>query len=74
MIRLYGEEYVGSFPGDESLSLTRYHSCELSQSYEALEWWKSVLWLSLRLKGIKGKISFFFSVLLYTYTFEWPSG
>ena len=44
------------------------HSCEFSLLYEALEGWKSVLWLSPQLKGVKGKVSFFsFLLTLMTY-------
>ena len=34
---------MGRCPGDEPLTLTIYHSCELPQLYKALERWKSVL-------------------------------
>ena len=36
------EDSVGSPPGDEPLTLTRYHSCELPQLYETLEGWRSI--------------------------------
>ena len=45
-------ECVGHRPGDEPLTLTKCHNCELPQLYESLEGWKSVC-------GIKGNISFF---------------
>ena len=49
---------------DEPLTLTRCHSCGLSQPYEALEEWKSVCGRAYGLKGIKGKIIFFFFLKL----------
>ena len=48
---------MGRSPGNEPLTLTRYHSCGLPQLYEALEGWKFV-WPSLQFKGIKGKFIF----------------
>ena len=42
MVRVCEEEYMGHSPGDEPLTLTRYHSCGLQQLYEALEGWKSI--------------------------------
>ena len=58
-------ECLGRSPGDESLTMTRCHSCGLPQLYETLERWKS-LWPNLQLKGgkIKKKIFLFFLVLL----------
>ena len=61
MARIYEGECMGRFPGDEPLTLTRCHSCELPQLYEALE---VRLWPSLQLKDIKVKISFSFTDLL----------
>ena len=51
------EECMGCSPGDEPLTLTRYHSCGLLQLYEALEGWKSVCGLAYILNCLKGKIS-----------------
>ena len=34
--------YIGHSPWDESLTLTRYHSCGLPQPYETLEGWNSI--------------------------------
>ena len=54
---------MGHSPVDEPLTLTRCHSCGLSQLYEALGW-KSVCGRAYNLKGIKRKIflSFLFTV------------
>ena len=35
-------ECMGRSPGDDPLTLTRCYSCEMSQSFEALEEWQSV--------------------------------
>ena len=37
MARVCEEECMGRCPGDEPLTLTRCHSCDLQQLYEALE-------------------------------------
>ena len=50
-------ECMGCSPGDEPLTLMRYHSCGLP--HEALEGWKSVCGQAYNLKGIKGKFSVF---------------
>ena len=44
----FGEECVGSRPGQQRLTLTRCHSRGLPQLYEAIEGWRSVC-------GIKDK-------------------
>ena len=48
------EECMGRSPWDESLTLTRRHSCVLSQLYEAFEGWNSVCGRAYNLNGIKG--------------------
>ena len=50
-------------PGDEPLTLTRCDSCEMPQLFETNEGWKSVLWHSPELRGIKGKFSVFLHFL-----------
>ena len=52
-------------PGDEPLTFMRCHSCGLPQLCEALEEWKSVRGRAYNVKGIKGKMLFFFSFLSY---------
>ena len=52
---------MGRSPGDEALTLTRSHSCELPQLYEALVGRKFVWGLSPQFNCIKEKISFFIS-------------
>ena len=42
MVRVCEGECMGRSPGDEPLTLTRCHSCEMPQTYEALEGQKSV--------------------------------
>ena len=49
---------MGCTPGDEPLTLMRYHSCGLPQLYEAFEGWKSVCGLAYNLRG---NFLFFFS-------------
>ena len=58
---------MGSNPGDKPLTLTRCHSYGLPQLYEVLEGWKSVCARADNLKGIKGKISFFFTFVSFVY-------
>ena len=60
MAGIYEGECMGRKLGDEPLTLMRCHSCGMAQVYEAL-WWKSVCGRAYNLKGIKGKISFFFN-------------
>ena len=55
-------ECMGHNPGDEPPTLTRCHSCGLTQLYEAFVGWKSVLCSSLQLKGGKGEIFCFSSL------------
>ena len=52
-------ECMGHSPGDKPLTLTRCHSCGLSQQYEAFVGWKSVCGQAYSLKDIKGKFSIF---------------
>ena len=54
MTKVCEGECVGRYPGDDTFHLTRCHSCELQQLYEALK-----RWTSPQRKGIKGKIYFF---------------
>ena len=54
---------MGHSPGDELLNLTRCHSYGMPKLYEALEDLKSVCGRAYNLKGIKGKVLFFFSFL-----------
>ena len=44
-------KYMGRSPGDEPLTLTRYHSCRLPQLYEVIERWKSVCGRAYNLQG-----------------------
>ena len=63
-IGVYGvreRECIGHYPDDEPLTLTRCHSCEITQLYKALKGRKSVSGRNPQLRGIKGKISFFIS-------------
>ena len=65
-------ECIGHSPGDEPMTLSRCYSCGLPelykhchmlpQLYEAFIGWKSVLWLSLQLKGHKMEIFWFSSL------------
>ena len=50
-------------PGDEALTLTRYHIYGLPQLYEVLGC-KSCLWPSVQVKGHKGE-NFFLSFLFF---------
>ena len=52
MVRVFEGEWMGHSPGDESLALTRCHSCGLLGLYEALDW-KSCSWPNLQTKGHK---------------------
>ena len=67
MARVCEGECMERSPGDEPLTLTRCHSCGLTQLYEAFEGWKSVCGRVYNLKGIKGKILFFFSFLNFLF-------
>ena len=59
-------ECMGRRSGDEPMTFTRCHSCELPQLYEDLERWNSVL------KVIRGKFCLF-SVLLALLIFYFRS-
>ena len=59
MVRVFEGECMGRSPGDDPLTLTRWHSSGLPQLYEALEGWKAVCGLAYNLKGIKGKLYVF---------------
>ena len=48
-------ECMGHRSGDEPLTLTRWHSCEFQQLYEALERWKYVCGRAQNLKTKRGK-------------------
>ena len=63
------EECMGRVPGDESLILTRCHSCGLSQLYESLERCKSLCGRTYNLKGIKGKFFVFLLFLKLCFSF-----
>ena len=60
-------ECMGRSQGNETLTLTRCHSCGMQQLYEAFVGWKSVLWPSLKLKGFKGEIFYFSSFLSFVF-------
>ena len=62
-------ECMGRSPGDEPLTLTRYHSCGLPQLYEACEGWKSVCGRAYNLKEIKGKFSVFLLFIKLCFSF-----
>ena len=50
---------------DEPPHLTRCNSYGMPKLYEAVEGWKSVCAQAYNLKGIKGKVLFFFSFLSF---------
>ena len=62
-------ECIGRSPGDEPLTLTRWHSCGLPQLYEALEGWKSICGRAYNLKDIKGTFSVILLFLKLCFSF-----
>ena len=58
---------AGLRPGDEPLTLKRFHSCELPHLYEALEGWDSVCdqVYSLRYKGENFSFSDLLALLIF---------
>ena len=61
----------GECMGDETLTLTRCHSCGLPQLYEVLEGRKSVCDRAYNLKGIKGKIYVFILFVILLKLISW---
>ena len=57
--------------GDEPMTLMRYHSFGLPQLYEAIEGCKFICDQAYKLRGIKGKILFFFSFLSFVSLLLW---
>ena len=59
-------EYMEHSQRDKHHTLTRCHSCGLSQVYVAF-WWKSVCGRAYNIKGIMGKFFSFFLKLCFFY-------